>query len=191
MNAPAGPFDAAAPTRHRFTGAAVEAMARAGVFHPDARLELIDGELLDMPPEGPKHGDLKVEATEALVSKKPLDVRVAVETTLRLSETDQPVPDIWLYRAPMKASAVRGPDVLLVIELAQSSLAYDLGPNAALYARHGVAEYWVVDVDGARTHIHCKPNGEAWAEIRIADAAEAVAPAALPGLTLRLQDFLS
>lgn len=190
MNAPAGPFDAAAPTRHRFTGAAVEAMARAGVFHPDARLELIDGELLDMQPEGPKHGDLKVEATEALVSKKRLDVRVAVETTLRLSETDQPVPDIWLYRAPMKASAVRGPEVLLVIELAQSSLAYDLGPKAALYARHGVAEYWVVEVDGARTHIHRRPDGDSWAEVRIAAAGDVLTPAVLPGLSIRLADFL-
>lgn len=190
MNAPAGPFDAAVPTRHRLTGAAVEAMARAGVFAPDARLELIDGELLDMPPEGPKHGDLKVEATEALVRSKPLDVRVAVETPLRLSETDQPVPDIWLYRAPLKASAVRGPDVLLVVELAQSSLAYDVGPKAALYARHGVAEYWVIDVDRAQVHVHRAPDGEGWLDLRVVEAAELLAPAALPGLAIRLADFL-
>jgi Uma2 family endonuclease len=190
MNAPAGPFDAAAPTRYRFTGAAVEAMARAGVFHPDARLELIDGELLDMQPEGPKHGDAKVEATNRIVRAAESDVRVAVETPLRLSETDQPVPDIWLYRAPLKASAVRGPDVLLVIELAQSSLAYDVGPKAALYARHGVAEYWVIDVDRARVHVHRTPEGEAWLEVPVIGADEPLSPAALPGLSIRLADFL-
>jgi hypothetical protein len=76
------------------------------------------------------------------------------------------------------------------VELAQSSLAYDVGPKAALYARHGVAEYWVIDVDRARVHVHRAPDGEGWLDLRVVEAAELLAPAALPGLAIRLADFL-
>lgn len=181
--------DVRIPARHRFTGEDVLRMAASGVLKPDERVELIDGEVLTMPAEGPLHVDTKSELIFQIARALPADHRIGPDTTFRLAEHDWPEPDLYVCPPGMRPSQVRGPDALLVVEVADSTLNYDLIRKAQLYARHGVREYWVVDVNRRRTHIHREPDGDLWRRIRIKEADELLKPLLIPDITLCLADL--
>lgn len=126
--------------RHRWTATEVRQMIEAGVLPEKARVELIGGELIDMPREGGAHWDAKTELVHWFTRRLPETVRLAPDGPLRLSETDEPEPDFFLFRAPMRVNQVRGPDALLVVEIADSSFRKDQRVKAPLYARYGVRE---------------------------------------------------
>jgi Uma2 family endonuclease len=175
----------AVPVRRRFTRSDVEAMMRAGVIVEGGPEELLDGELWVMPAEGEAHIDLKTWLNRRLAKWAPDDVGVACDTTLRLSETHTPSPDIYLFPTVMKASAVRGGDVLLLIEIADSSLQQDLALNGPKYREYGVREYWVIDVGARVTHVHCLDG--AWPGPPVTFDVE-LRPGLLPQLALRLAE---
>jgi Uma2 family endonuclease len=142
------------PEPHRFTGEDVLTMQAAGLLLEGGKFELIDGEIIDMPFEGSAHLELKVALTRHLNRMLPAEIGLVPDGTLRLDERIWPEPDIYLYPYSMMAAEVRGPDTLLVIEIADSTLSYDLGVKAARYRLHGVREYWVIDVVARETHVH-------------------------------------
>jgi Uma2 family endonuclease len=181
---------ATGPTRRKLTGADAEAILAASGEDRIKGLELIDGDLIQMPAEGDLHVTLKVRLNRWLVRAAPDDVLVAPEAPLKLSESDWPEPEFFLYPASVAAADVRGPDALLVIEIGVSSLAYDLAEKAELYARHGVREYWVVDPAAARTHVHRGPEGARWTQVSAIPADQTINPQALEGLIFRLSDLL-
>jgi Uma2 family endonuclease len=150
MNAPIFP----ARMARKFTTADVFKMVESGVLTPDERVELIEGELALMSPKHNKHEWLKNRLVEWLAARKPRDLILAVESTLFLDEGTFVEPDIMLYPRHILPEDVRGPDVKLLIEIADASLAFDLGRKAALYAQHGVAPYWVIDAETKTTHMH-------------------------------------
>ncbi len=174
-----------APSRKRFTGEEVLALMAKGALASD-RVELLDGEIWEMPSEGPPHGRLAVWLNRWLILNAPTDVAVACERTLRLAETHWPEPDFCLFPDRMNIDEVRGPDVLLLIEIADSSIGDDLDVKSPKYRSYGVREYWVIDLAARVTHIH-RLDG-AWPEAApIAFDAE-LAPAFAPELRLRLAD---
>ncbi|HEY1426913.1 MAG TPA: Uma2 family endonuclease [Caulobacteraceae bacterium] len=179
--------DLEAPTRHGFTGDDVLRMMSAGVLYEGGRFELIDGEIIDMPAEGDVHLSLKISLNRFLARALPDAIALTPDGTLRLSESNWPEPDFYLFPAAMRVSEVRGPDLLLVIELSDSTLAYDLRRKAELYRRFGVREYWVADVKAGATHVH--HLGGAWPSrpVLFTDELEA---SLIPALRLRLADFL-
>lgn len=176
----------AASAPKRFTWADVEAMMRAGVIEEGGPEELLDGEVWVMPAEGEAHIDLKTWLTKTLIKSAPDDVGVACDSTLRLSDTHAPSPDFYLFPAAMKASAVRGPDVLLLIEIADTSLARDLHVKGPKYREHGVREYWVIDLEARVTHVH-RLDG-AWPATPPVPFADALTPMLIPKLRLRVAD---
>jgi Uma2 family endonuclease len=184
MNAPLRPQ---APVRHGFTGADVMRMQEAGLLLEGGPFELIEGEIIDMPSEGDAHLGLKVALNEFLILSKPVGVALVPDGTLRLSEDSWPEPDFYLYPAPMRPGAVGGPDTLLIVEISDSSLAHDLRRKAELYRRFGVREYWVVDLNAALLHVH-RADRE-WPAPPVAFT-ETVEPVLLPGLGIRIADFL-
>ena len=131
--------------RRRFTVAEVEAMVAAGVMEEDERVELIGGELVPMSPKGNHHEIMKAALLRRWYRSAPDEVSLVPETTFRLSEDTYLEPDVVIYP---RASGIRGliaNNVLLVVEIADSALRYDIGRKAALYASFGIRELWVID----------------------------------------------
>lgn len=158
---------------------------------PDARVELIDGDLLDMAPQNAPHMYVKQMLMKLLTRRLADDVDIHVEGTLSLARGANPSPDIWLPAADKQVTDVRGEDVLLLIEVADSSILRDLGLKASLYARHGVADYWVVDAYGRRIFVHRRPSPEGYAEITEFDRDGQIAPLAFPDLMVKVADLPS
>jgi Uma2 family endonuclease len=186
MNAPIRPPETA-PARHLFSGEDVMQMQRFGVLIEGGKFELIDGEIIDMPSEGDDHLSLRIAFNRFLIRALPDTIAVATDGTLRLGDLDWPEPDFHLFEASMRPSAVRGPDTLLVVEISDSSLAYDLRGKADLYRRYGVREYWVIDVEKKQLHVH-RADGQ-WPE-PARPLTGVIEPSLIPGLAIRLADFL-
>ena len=176
-----------APSRHGFTGEDVLRMQEAGLLLEGGKFELIDGELIDMPSEGDTHLSLRIALNRFLIRSLSDDIAVAPDGTLRLADKDWPEPDFYLFPATMRPGSVRGPDTLLIIEVSDSTLPYDLRLKADLYRRHGVREYWVVDVNAGVLHVH-RADG-AWPAAAI-PLTEAVEPSLIRGLRVTIADFL-
>ncbi len=176
-----------APTRHGFTGEEVLQMQAAGVLDEDDRFELIDGEIIDMPSEGETHLSIRIALNRFLARVLPDEIAMTPDGTLRLGDKDWPEPDFYLFPASMRVGQVRGPDLLLIIEISDSTLAHDLRRKAELYRRFGVREYWVADVNAGVTHVH-RADGAWPAEPRPFSAA--LEPSLIPGLRIRIADFL-
>lgn len=159
-------LDRPPPKEHRFTVDDYYAMVPAGIIAARDRIELIDGKILDMAPIGMGHSGTTMHLTTR--SAKLLvagDVLVSVQGPLRLDNYSDPQPDLMLLR--LRADGYRrshpGPaDVLLLIEVAESSLAYDRGPKLALYARHAVPEVWIVDLAGRVLEVCNEPADDGY-----------------------------
>lgn len=116
----------ALPERRRFTARELLAMSDAGILGRDERVELIDGEIISMPAKSARDDDAS-DLIDDLVSKRlPTGTRCVQEATLRLSDTSHPEPDLFVFPRSLRVSEVRGDTVLLVVEVAVSSLSLDL-----------------------------------------------------------------
>ena len=174
--------------RRAFTVAEVEAMQRKGIFHPDEKFELVEGEIAPMQSKSPVHELIKNTLVRQLVLALPEHLWLGVETTLFLAERTALDPDISVCPTRLKAEKLTGPDVVLAIEVSHSSFAYDRGLKARLYARYGVPEYWVIDVKRRRTFVHTQPQDGTWGSIVTREESEVLTHPAAPGFRLRLSD---
>jgi Uma2 family endonuclease len=175
------------PTRHGFTGADVMRMRKVGVFEDSAPFELIDGEIIDKASEGDAHVALSGALTLYLARSIPPDVGLIVGGTLKLSDKTWPEPDFYLHPRSIAPGHVRGPDLLLVIELSDSSLRYDLQRKADLYREHGVREYWVVDLNAEQVFVHRAAG--AWPAQPVSFDTPVMAEH-VPGLSVTLRDLV-
>lgn len=154
-----------APCRHRLTVSDFHRMGEAGIFATGDRVELIDGEVIDMSPIGALHAAIVALLTAFLCRSVGSGVIVWCQNPIRLDDSSEPEPDIALLRprADGYMSAHPGPeDVLVVIEVADTSLAYDLGVKVPLYARHGIPEAWVIDAATRQTRVFREPSAEGY-----------------------------
>lgn len=145
------PDDAApiAPVRRKLKAQDLPRLFEAGVLLPDERIELIDGEMYAMGKQGRAHWSAVAAVAFWVFRNLQEGFAASSQGPLRLSETDEPEPDVFVYPAAMDVNEVRGPDVALLIEIADTSLKKDQLLKAPMYARHAVAPYWLVDL-GAR-----------------------------------------
>lgn len=176
--------------RRRFTVAEVEAMVAAGVMDEDERVELIGGELVPMSPKGIRHEILKAALLHRWYRAAPDDVTLVPETTFRLSEDTYLEPDVVIFP---KAAGLRGltaATALLVVEIADSSLRYDLGRKARLYAGFEVRELWVIDAVALTLRVYRDPSADGYRSARDYDLTDRVTPAFAPeAFTLRLDEL--
>ncbi|WP_158813039.1 Uma2 family endonuclease [Methylocapsa sp. S129] len=166
--------------RRRFTVAEVEAMVAAGVMEEDERIELIGGELVPMSPKGNQHEVVKVALLRRWYRAAPDDCNLAPETTFRLSDDTYLEPDVVIYRRAEGLRRLSGPAALLVVEIADSSLRYDMGRKAALYASFGVRELWVVDAVKLSARIFRAPSDKGYGETLDFSAADRLVPLVAP-----------
>jgi len=150
--------------RHRLTVHEYYRMAEVGLLAPDARVELIEGEIIDMPPSGTPHAGVLGRLTRLLLAAAGTRVAVRVQLPLRLDEFSEPEPDFAVLKwreDEYTAAHPMASDTLLVIEVSQSSLGYDRNRKLPLYARHGIPEAWIVDVANPRLHtFRCPQDGQ-------------------------------
>jgi Uma2 family endonuclease len=176
--------------RRRFTVAEVEAMVAARVMKEDERVELIGGELVPMSPKGNRHEVVKKALIRRWLRRIPDDIDLIPETTFRLSEDTYVEPDFVIYPLGTPLEQLTAGDVLLVVEIAASSLSYDMGPKAALYAAFGVRELWVVDAVKLTTRVFREPSETGYREARDFAASEVLSPLFAPSaFALRLDEL--
>lgn len=177
--------------KYRLTVADYTLLAESGAF-ADKRTELIDGDVLLMSPQLRPHLFVKSELGFRLrLALRELGggLWVGEEGSVELSARDMPLPDIIATDEPRGAGAVPLASVALIVEVADTSLAFDLGPKAQLYAAAGIPEYWVADVNGRVLHQHSRPEGGTYADRRTIPFGELVAAATIPGLTIATDDL--
>jgi len=160
----------------------VLAMMDQRILDPSGRYELIDGMVY-------AHADYKSSIIQRLNRTLPDEYFVMADTTLRLSPANAPSPDLYIIPTAMRLEALKPEDVVLVVEVSGTTLSDDLGPKAALYARHGVQEYWVVDIARRVILVHRERDGDGWAAPVEVAADETAVCAAVPALRLRLADL--
>ncbi|GGB17227.1 hypothetical protein GCM10011380_03440 [Sphingomonas metalli] len=170
----------------RLTVDQVYELTAAGVFAENENFELIDGEIV--PTAAAKadwHEMMKSRLNRALARMLPDELRLFVEPSVTLSPVRLLEPDLVVWRVGGLPRQVRGPDLMLVIEVADSSLGYDLRVKAPLYAEHGVEDYWVVDAVRQTIRVHRRPVDGRYTAISEHEAHEPVT-ALLAGVTIRL-----
>lgn len=172
--------------RRGFVADDLRRMVEAGILDADERIELIGGEIVLMSPKGRQHEVLRDELMWAWARTSPPYLRISTEAPLLLVDDTQTEPDLIVYPAALVSPDVRGDSVLLVVEVADSSLAYDLGRKAPIYAANGVREYWVINARTLVTTVHRDPGASGFAET-FEVAGDAVAtPALVPELAIQL-----
>ena len=144
--------------RRAFTVRDVLRMVEAGVLGRDERFELIGGEIVPMSPKGIRHEVLKQWLMERLVRGLPDHLQTIPETTFYLSDDTFIEPDFVVYPRHSGLQNLSPQTCLLAIEVADSSLAYDLGRKARIYAEFGIGELWVFDVNDKRVTVHRAPS---------------------------------
>ena len=180
--------------RHRFRVEAWLRMGEIGLFSPEYRGELIEGEILDMPPIGPTHSGCVAWLNDFFslgISRR--EGIVWVQNPLRLGDLSAPQPDLALlrprpdfYRAALPAPE----DVLLVVEVADTTLRYDREVKAPLYARFKIPEYWLVNLPEQYLEVFRKPQAGGYLETTRYGRGDALSPQAWPSLTLSVRELL-
>lgn len=176
-------------SRRLFTVNDYYRMGEVGIFKRGERIELIGGEIIAMSPAGRHHEVLRSELLIYWLRRCPPQLKVASESSLRLSDAYEPVPDLYIFPADLVTPDVRGDTVLLVVEIADSSLAYDSTTKATVYAAHGVREYWVIDAKMRTVTVHRRPEANEYAETFKVAAEETASPECAPELAVRLAEL--
>ena len=180
--------------RHRLSVDDYHRMGEAGVLAPNARVELIEGEVIDMAPMKSRHASAVARLLSALQRAVGDKALVWCQLPLSLGPQSEPEPDLMLLcpSADFYAQAHPGPaDVLLLIEVAHSSIGYDRDVKVPLYARHGVTEVWIVDLDNNAVRFFRRPDGERYGDITATETPGPTLVAALPGVSIDLSGVLS
>lgn len=176
--------------RHKLTLADFQLLSDHGHLDRDRVYALIDGWVVPMAGEGGPHRDYKEELIWFIARALSDEYRLAVETQLDLDENNAVQPDLFVHSSTKRASEVHPTDVLLLLEIADTSVKDDLALKAPRYAAFGVREYWVIDIPNRQVLVHRDRTDEgAWAEPASVPASETAICAAIPALALRLDDF--
>ena len=181
------------PQRRMFTVDEYERMIESGVFRDRERIELIEGEILRMAAIGVRHWRVVNLFAEFLLPRLVGRAIVSIQSSIRLSLRSEPEPDVAVLRRPADYYLGRLPgpeDVLLLIEVADTSLAYDRRRKLPLYAAAKIPEVWLTDLDHDRACLHRNPVGRSYAEVTTVERGGTLTPLAFPELTIALDDVL-
>lgn len=177
------------PSRHKLEADTYFRMAEAGIFPKEDRIELVEGDLIDMAPTGHDHAAFVSGLVEAFVLACAGRATVWTQSSIWLDRYTAPEPDIAILRrrADYYASKRPGPaDILLLLEVAKSSLEFDRTVKLPLYARAGIAEVWIIDVARSAIEVHTQPVMSAYAAARLFKPGDQVALTLMPEISVTL-----
>ena len=180
------------PAARRFNVHEYHRMAVAGILHEDDPVELIEGEIVEMPPMGGPHAACIERLTMELAPRVVGAARVRVQLPLRLDPHSEPEPDVALCKpGPDPTGTHPGADrVLLVIEVADTTLRYVRTVKGPLYARFGIPEYWLVDLNRAGIEVRREPADGRYRSVRVYHRGERIRLQALPEIEIAVDNIL-
>ncbi len=180
-------------TGRRFTVDEYHRMGEAGIFHEDDRVELLDGEIVVMSPIGSRHAGCVKGLVSLLYQALGRSAILGVQDPVILEPYSEPEPDVAVLK-PQADTYRRGhpapSDVLLLIEVAETSIEYDRETKVPLYAQAGIPEVWLVNLPADNIEVYRKPRGDRYTDIHTAHRGERLTPPQLPTVTLRVDDIL-
>jgi hypothetical protein len=178
---------------HRFSIEQYERMVEAGVLTENDRVELIDGQIVEMPPIDPQHS-FPVQKLASIFHRVLAEkVAIRVRDPIRLPPDSEPEPDIVLVIGPHRRYVARHPepsDILLVVEVAYTTKRFDADTKLPMYARAGIAEVWLVDVPAHRIEVYRDPTGTTYGFSEVATTRGSIACAAFPDVLIRVDDVI-
>ncbi len=180
--------------RHRWSGGEFDRASETGVFDGQ-RVELINGEILELPEMNDPHAQaVRLVSYALLPIFPPTSATISVQCPMRLGES-RPFPDIVVVAGTPRQVAKHPTTALLIIEVSDSTIAFDRGEQADLYATHGIADYWIVNVKDRCVEVFRKPvlddAGNAhYSERLVLAATESLSPLATPGQVIRVAELL-
>jgi Uma2 family endonuclease len=164
----------------------IERLSAGGYFREDDRFELVGGEIVPMSPKGRRHEVIRVAVALRFSRGTPESIVVASEAQFNLAEDTYTVPDVLIHPTAIKTPDVCGKDALLVVEVAETSLSYDRGMKARLYALHGVREYWVINATTLVTAVHTSPSATGYREIKEIEPSVSLSPTLVAAFAISL-----
>ena len=180
-----------AAARRLFSREEYHRMGEVGILKPTDRVELIRGEIVEMSPIGRRHQAFVDNLNHLLVTRLAGRARMSVQNPVVLADDTEPEPDLKILRCrpvPYKEREAYAEDVLLLIEVAESSLAYDRSTKLRLYAAAGIPEYWVVDCAAESIEIHRTPDAHGYRDVSRVAGAASVSPLTYPDVSLTLAE---
>lgn len=180
-------------SRRLFTVAEYHQMTQSGILAEDDRVELIEGEIVEMSPIGSRHAACVKRLNRLLTQQVGERALIGVQDPIRLSEHSEPQPDLTLLRLRSDFYALAHPEpdeVLLLIEVAETSAGFDREVKVSLYARAGISELWLVDLAGERVEIYRQPSAQGYEEVRQLQRGQHLSPQAFRDLTITVDEIL-
>lgn len=178
---------------HRFTVEEYYRMAETGVLRPDARVELLDGEIVDMMPIGPFHAGTTNRLAKHFIRLGGDRWAVSIQSPLRLNQQSEPQPDLMLLKPEKDDYTKRHPgpdDVFLLVEVADSTLAMDRSQKIPAYGRAGVREVWLVNLVARTVEVHREPHFTGYGSVTVLGAGESARPEAFPDVAVDIAALL-
>lgn len=178
--------------RRLFTLEEYRRMVEAGILRETDRVELIDGEILEMSPRGTRHWACVANVTRIFVLGVGTRAVVSPQNAIEIPPSSAPEPDLAVVRPrSYKASLPVPDDVLLIIEVADTSLRFDRTIKLSLYARARVREYWIADVTAETVTVFRQPTSESYTDTRVVPSGSVVSPLAFPDLLIPVADLFA
>ena len=184
-----------APARRLFTREEYHRMGEVGILKPGDRVELIQGEIIEMSPQGRRPRAFIDNLTQLLGARLAGRAIVSIQMPVVLADDTEPEPAVQILRrrtVPYKDREAHADDVLLLIEVAESSLAYDRSTKLRLYAAAGIPEYWIVDCLSESIEVYRTPHADGYRDVtRVAGAGATVALRVFPDVALALAEIFA
>lgn len=180
-------------SRRLFTVEEYYRMAETGILTAEDRVELVNGEIIAMSPVGPKHASIVNRLTRLLNRLLAERAILSVQNPIHLNQYSEPEPDLALLqeRGDFYENAHPEPeDVLLVIEIADSSIEYDSAVKAKLYAQAGIAELWIIDVSARVITFYSQPSADGYAQKDVKSDEDTMVIQAFPDIELSVREIL-
>jgi Uma2 family endonuclease len=180
--------------RHRFTRRDYYRLGEAGILGRDDRVELLEGQLVDMSPIAPRHAIVTENLTALFVTAFAGRARVRCQLPVVLNDGSEPQPDLALVQRPWRGYPHTHPgpdDIFLLIEVADSSLDFDRTVKVELYARAGIREVWIVDLTTDLVFLHRGPSGGGYDSVVRVETPAALGVESLPGVTIPVAEVFA
>ncbi|MGE0543897.1 MAG: Uma2 family endonuclease [Dehalococcoidia bacterium] len=180
-------------TRRRFTADEFHRMARAGILHEDDRVELLDGEIIEMAPIGSRHAYCVINLSEQFTLRVSGRAVVSVQNPVRLSRHSEPQPDLLLLRLPAeryKDTLPGADDVLLIVEVSDTTVASDRRTKLPMYAAAGIPEAWLVNLPRNSIEVHREPRDGRYQQVTVYRRGDSITLLALSDITVTVDAIL-